>query len=350
MTDDETDSIPLEAQGLRKAEKAAIVVRYLLSEGAELRLSDLPEPLQERLAVQMGQMRYIDRRTLAAVITEFARELEGIGLSFPHDLTGALTALDGRISPLTAERLRQEAGAGRGSSPWDRVCDLPLPDLQAIAQRESIEVAAVLLSKLSVQVAANLLASLPGDLARRITLAVGRTSAVSPQAVERIGAALAAQLDDKPVPAFALEPEKRLGAILNMARSEKRSELLEGLTSDDADFASGVRRSIFTFADIPARVQPRDVPTILRALPREGLLTALIAAGGPLEGSREFLLTNLSKRMADGLRDDIADGSSPSEEEGEAAQSELVQEIVALAEAGEIKLIPPVLDGSASGL
>lgn len=54
MTEDTTETIPLEAQGLRKAEKAAIVVRYLLSEGADLRLSDLPDPLQERLAVQMG--------------------------------------------------------------------------------------------------------------------------------------------------------------------------------------------------------------------------------------------------------------------------------------------------------
>lgn len=343
MTEDTTETIPLAAQGLRKAEKAAIVVRYLLSEGADLRLSDLPDPLQERLAVQMGQMRYIDRRTLAAVVTEFARELEGIGLSFPHDLTGALTALDGQISPLTAERLRQEAGAGRGGSPWDRVCALPLPELQDIAQRESIEVAAVLLSKLSVQVAANLLAALPGDLARRITLAVSRTSAVSPQAVERIGMALAAQLDDRPVPAFELEPQKRLGAILNMARSEKRSELLEGLATDDADFATEVRQSIFTFADIPARVQPRDVPAILRALPREGLLTALLAAEGPLEGSREFLLTNLSKRMADGLRDDMADGVPPSAEDGEAAQAQVVQEISTLADQGDITLTPPVL-------
>ncbi len=46
-----------------------------------------------------GSMRYVDRATLVAVVTEFVAELEGMGLTFPHGVVGALTALDGRISP-----------------------------------------------------------------------------------------------------------------------------------------------------------------------------------------------------------------------------------------------------------
>ena len=53
---------------LSQREKAAIVVQFLLSEGADLSLADLPDDLQTMLARQFGQMRHVDRSTLAAVI------------------------------------------------------------------------------------------------------------------------------------------------------------------------------------------------------------------------------------------------------------------------------------------
>ncbi|MEM6890607.1 MAG: flagellar motor switch protein FliG, partial [Pseudomonadota bacterium] len=88
----------------RKA-KAAIVVRLLLNEGADIPLEELPEELQVELTQQMGAMRLIDRDTLASVVSEFAEELDSVGLSFPGGIAGALDALDGRISKHTAARL-----------------------------------------------------------------------------------------------------------------------------------------------------------------------------------------------------------------------------------------------------
>jgi len=87
------------AARLTRRQKAAIIVRFLLNEGADVPLSDLPDALQGTLTTQMGSMRYVDRTTLLSVVTEFAAELEAMGLTFPHGMAGALTALDGRISP-----------------------------------------------------------------------------------------------------------------------------------------------------------------------------------------------------------------------------------------------------------
>lgn len=105
------------ATRLTRRQKAAIVVRFLLREGADVPLSDLPEPLQEALTTQMGAMRYVDRATLADVVAEFATEIEATGLTFPGGVAGALLALDGRISPQTAARLRKEAGVRQFGDP-----------------------------------------------------------------------------------------------------------------------------------------------------------------------------------------------------------------------------------------
>lgn len=334
-----TASRPSRAHLLSRKQKAAIIVRLILNEGADVPLSDLPEALQEQLTQQLGEMHYIDRVTLADVVDEFSDELESVGLHFPRGIAGALSALDGKISPQTAARLRKEAGVRQTGDPWNRVRALPIERLVEFVDRESTEVAAVLLSKLETQVAADLLSRLPGPLARRITYAVSLTAKVTPDSVDRIGLSLASQLDDDPVRAFAADPDARVGAILNSSPAATRDELLSGLEEEDSGFAGQVRKAIFTFENIADRLQPGDVPGVLRALDQAELVRALAFAGQAGHGGIvEFLLSNMSKRMADNLSEEVGEAGTIKAKEGEAAMNAVVAVIRAQADAGEIEL------------
>lgn len=329
---------------LTRRQKAAIVVRFLLNEGAPLSLSDLPDDLQASLTQQLGQMRVINRDTLAEVIGEFATELEEIGLSFPRGLIGALTDLDGKISPHTAARLRREAGVRQLGDPWDRIRALEIDQLQRIIERESTEVSAVVLSKLATPKAAELLGALPGDRARRLTYAVSQTDAVTPDAVYRIGLSLATQLADVPDKAFDDTPERRVGAILNLSASATRNDLLQGLDEADQDFAARVRKAIFTFPDIPSRILPTDAPKILREVDQPTMIAALRYAsdsGADAKMAADFLLENISKRLADGLRDEMAELAPMKAKFGEDAQNAVIASIRELEEAGEITMHYP---------
>lgn len=332
------------AARLTRRQKAAIVVRFLLREGAEVPLADLPDPLQEALTTQMGAMRYVDRATLADVVAEFAAEIEATGLTFPSGVAGALSALDGCISPQTATRLRKEAGVRQFGDPWRQVCNADTDTLLDILHAESPEVAAIVLSKLDVTRAADLLGRLPGAAARRIAYAVSQTGAASPDAVDRIGLALATQLHDMPKTAFDEGPEQRVGEILNFSQAATREDVLAGLEETDQDFARLVRKAIFTFADIPRRLRPTDIPAVARDLPRPDLAAALSAArasGGELAVAADFILDNLSRRMADALREEIDERGKIGMREGEAAMSAMVSAIRSLRDRGEIRLIPP---------
>jgi flagellar motor switch protein FliG len=206
-----------------------------------------------------------------------------------------------------------------------------------VLEDESIEVAAVMLSKLNVSKAAELLGMLPGQQARRITYAVSQTSGVTPDAVQRIGQSLATQLDSVPLQAFDDGPVERVGAILNFSPAATRDEVLAGLDEDDQAFASKVRKAIFTFTNIPARIDPRDVPKITRGIDQTVLVTALAAAeAGALGESVEFILANISKRMAEGMRDEMGELGKVKEADGEEAMSAVVAEIRALEAAGDV--------------
>lgn len=330
---------PVARADLSSPEKAAIIVRLLLDQGADIPLEELPEELQARLTKQMGQMSLVDRDTLEAVAQEFAETLDGVGLSFRNGMAGALESLDGRISAGTAARLRKEAGVRQKGDPWPRLCALEVPDLAGIMQSESVEVAAVLLSKLETAKAAQVLGKLPGPQARQITYAMSLTRGVTPEAVERIGLSLAAQVDARPDIAFADGPDQRLGAILNQTSGATRDDVLTALDEADSVFAASVRKAIFTFENLPERVNEIDVPQIARAVDQPVLVAALTGAqAAGLHDAMDFVLNNMSARMADALRDEIAERGVVKPSEGEAAMSQVIEAVRALEATGGLTL------------
>ncbi|MCR8825698.1 flagellar motor switch protein FliG [Pseudosulfitobacter koreensis] len=325
---------------LSRRAKAAVVVRLLLNEGADIPLEDLPEELQSHLTKAMGQMRTVDRDTLSAVIEEFTAEVERIGLRFPGGIAGALDALDGKINPQTAARLRKEAGVRHAGDPWGRIREIGAEKLLPILKSESIEVSAVMMSKLEVKKAAALLSMLPGPRARQITYAVSLTGSVTPDAVERIGISLAMQLSAKPLGAFDSDPVERVGAILNSSTSITRDDMLEGLDASDQGFANAVRKAIFTFANIPKRIAPRDIPRVLREVDPNDMLVAMAGAeAAGMKATADFILENMSGRMADSLREEMQELTPPKPADHDTAAANMIAAIRKLETQGELILM-----------
>ena len=334
------DSLPsLEGPtaSLSRREKAAIVVRLLLTKGSVPFLASLPEHKQTELAVQLARMAPVDQDTVAAVAAEFADAIERIGLSFPAGLENAIGLLDGVLSEGATSRLRQMApSSGYRGNPWDDIDKAEADRLVPFLESEAVEVAAVVLSKLKVGKAAEVLGKLPGERARRIAYAISQTGGVSPALVHRIGCALADQLSARPVTAFTDGPVTRVGAILNYAQSRVRDDVLTGLEGEDKDFADSVRAAIFTFANIPERISARDVPRIQRDIAPDDL-TLIVAGAG--EGDRkaiDFLLDNISKRMAENISEEAKEKKGVTPEDVEAAMIRAVGVIRELEAAGEI--------------
>jgi flagellar motor switch protein FliG len=325
--------------------KAAVIVRLLLAEGSPLPLSSLPEHMQAALTEQIGRMRLVDRTTLGAVVEEFLNELEQVGLSFPGGIEGALTMMDGHISTTAANRLRRLASASGKADPWDRIMVLDEDRLLPVLEQESEEVAAVMLSKLPIPKAASLLGRLPGDKARRVAYAVSQTGNVDPETVRRIGQSLAAQLDTLPARAFETGPVERVGAILNVTAAATRDDVLLGLDETDAEFAQKVRRAIFTFVHIPDRIDARDVPRIVRVVDQAVLVTALAGARtDELAAAGTFILDNLSQRLAQSIRDEVAERGTVKDKDAEEAQGAVITAIRDLEAAGELSFVAPSED------
>ena len=324
-------------------EKAAVVVRWLLSQGADLPISQLPDHMQSSLAEQMGQMRLIDRETLDQVVNEFIAALEAVGLAFPGGLEGALSVMDKHISPSAASRLRRKVGVGQRGDPWERLAGLASERLLPVLESEAVEVAAVILSKLPVTRAADYLSRLPGERARRIAWAVSLTGNTDPDTVRRIGIAVLGQIDAQPARAFDRGPVERVGAILNLSPAVTRDEILRGLEDEDAQFAGEVRRSIFTYAHFPARVSGRDIPKVIRLIDQATLIEAVSWSQGrpEEEAASDFILACISQRMAQMIREEVEARPKVKDREGEAAAGRITSAARSLEAQGELVMLLP---------
>lgn len=326
---------------LNNAEKAAVIVRLLISEGAVPRLTGLSQRQQERLVEHMATLAHVDRPTLAAIVLEFARSLDNIGLIFPRDMSGALELLETHLSDDARARLRNRAEAEGPPDPWRKLAAMEPDRLAPLVTRESAEICAIMLAKLPVSKAAAILADLPADRAHIVAHAVSVTGAVDPATIARVGDQLLAELNAQPSPAFGGNPADRVGAILNAATAETRDRVLDGLDARDAGFAGDVRRAIFTFEHIPKRLESKDVPKAMRGVDPETTTLALAAGMQAAPVAVEFLLENMSKRMAEQLREDAEARGNVHGPEGEAAMAAVVSAIRSLADDGEIRLIAP---------
>ena len=323
-------------------QKAAIIIQMVLSEGGSLPLSSLSPHSQTRLMQDFVELGRVDRATLAVVVADLERDLGSLGLSFPRSVSDALSTLEAHLNPELVTNLRSELGLTSTPSPWGKITTLPNDKLLDLIPNEDPTIAAIILSKLEGEKASEILDEMSPELAGQVSLAMQNTGAIRPDMLARIGAMLLEALPGEAPKAFAEPPALRLANVLNAASPDRRDAVLAALTDRDAPFAEAVRASIFTFGDIPTRIAAVDISKVIRDVSQEDLIQALCYGAGPEAEATEFILSNLSQRMADALREEIAELGTVEQKPGETAMGKLTSAIRRLVDAGDITLIKPV--------
>lgn len=326
-------------QGLSAKQKAAVIVRLILAEGEDMDLASLPQGLQTDLAQEMALMGLVDRDTRNAIVAEFCDTLEAVGVSFPGDIDGTLDLLDGHLSPDTSDRLRRMAALNGNGDPWDRIAALSSHLLAELARTEAVEIAAVMFSKLPVARSAEVFGLLDPELARQIAYAMSLTGMIEAPALRRIGQALIQAADAVPRSAIEGKAVDKVGAILNFSPSNTRDSVLAGLETDDAGFAGEVRKTIFTWANIPARIDPRDISRITREVEGAVMIKALAGARGINQPTVDFFLGGMSSRLAESMREEMEGLGKVSAKDAEEAMDQVVAAIRRMEGAGDLFMI-----------
>jgi len=122
--------------------------------------------------------------------------------------------------------------------------------------------------------------------------------------------------------------------ILNVLDKNVANSILLKLEQEDPYLAEKIREKMFTFEDI-RKLDNRAIVEILKAVDKNVLMIAL--KGAP-EDIKEKFLTNMSKKAADIMREDMEAMGPARVSEVEKAQKEIIKVIKNLADQGIIDL------------
>ena len=123
-----------------------------------------------------------------------------------------------------------------------------------------------------------------------------------------------------------------IAEVLNLCDRSTEKSILEGIESDDPDLVEEIRRLMFVFEDI-LKVNDKGIQAVLKEVDNEELCLALKTAS---EDLRDKILTNMSLRAAELIKEDMEYMGPVRLSDVEAAQQRIVDVVRRLEEAGEI--------------
>ena len=329
-------------RAISKAQKAAIILANLSSETAKSIVEDISDAHLMAFARALGELKPIPPALLQVIAREFVAEVEQTA----SDLNGGIDEARKILTTITEEeranRILTELSNGDGDSIWRRLEMIDDNLIVDYISKQRAAVSGIILSQLTFEKAASVLAATPTQSAQFILAEISRRGATNADVVTAIGAAVNDEflkpLSDKPSVDNA---SATLAEIVSFLPGAKRDEFLAHLDETDPPVAAAVRRSVISFEDLCNRLPEAGAAAVLREVDKSLLLKALKHGQSNASETVAFLLANVSKRMAEQYAVDIAEMPDISEADGEAAQRKIIKVVKSLAKSGEYALTSP---------
>lgn len=324
--------------GLTSQEKAAIILATLGPKKSAVLLRELDEERINTFAKTIRELKNIDPQTVDKVIDDFLVMLEAEeGVSGGRDETRKF--LQEVLEPEKVNRIMENIESS-STVIWKALDEIDDDTVIEWLLNEHPQVAAIVLTKISSAKSARVLEKFEDTKAREIVFRMSK-AAHAPEAVSvKISEVVAREiLPIAQMQAESMNPAELIAAVMNHVSSDVREAILGGMATDAPMLERDVRKIMFTYEDIATRVAPRDVGAIVKGVDEATLLRAFKAAEETSPETCEFILGNITKRLADRMREDVKDMDPVRKKDGETAQNEIVAAIVQMRDTGMINLI-----------
>jgi flagellar motor switch protein FliG len=210
---------------------------------------------------------------------------------------------------------------------------------RAIAEmigQEHPQIIALVLAHLEPDQAAEVIGYLPPRTRSDVVMRIATLDGVQPHALNELDEIMERQFsgNSTKLKSATVGGLKAAADILNAMETSREAELMASIRGIDSGLGERIEELMFVFDDL-ADLDDRSMQTLLREVPSARLITALKGAENAI---REKIFSNMSKRAADMLRDDLEVKGPVRLSEVDAAQKEVLATARRLADAGQINL------------
>lgn len=319
--------------GMSGKEKAAVLLIALGPDKSAKIFKHLQEEEIEELTLEIANMRKIPSEDKEKVLEEFyqiclAQEYisEG-GINYAKEILekalGSQKALD-VVNKLTASLQVR---------PFDFVRKADASQLLNFIQNEHPQTIALILAYLNPLQAGQILSALPQVKQSEVAQRIATMDRTSPDIIKEVESVLERKLSSMVTQDYTSAGGiPSIVDILNAVDRGTEKFILETLEVQDIELAEEIKKRMFVFEDI-VTLDSTSIQRFIREVENNDLAVAL---KGATEEVQEIIYKNMSKRMAEMIKEDMEFMGPVRLRDVEEAQQKIVNIIRKLEEAGEI--------------
>jgi flagellar motor switch protein FliG len=320
-------------KGMSGKEKAAILLIALGPEKSSKIFAHLSDDEIEELTLEIANMRRIDKEEKEAILDEFYQVCLAQEFISEGGIGYAKEVLEKAMGSQKALEIINKLTASLQVRPFDFVRKAEAGHLLTFIQNEHPQTLALILSYLNPSQAATILSSLPQEKQADVAQRIATMESTSPEVIKEVELVLEKKLSSMVTQDYASTGGiQAIVDILNAVDRGTEKFIMETLEIQEADLAEEIRKRMFVFEDI-INLDSVSIQRFIREIDNSELSVAL---KGSTDEVKEIIFANMSKRMAEMLREDMEFMGPVRLRDVEEAQQKIVNVIRKLEEAGEI--------------
>jgi flagellar motor switch protein FliG len=321
---------------LSRQQKLAVFLIVIGPEAAADVLKQFDDQQIELLCREMSTFPIIPQAVQKQAVEEFAGVVSQSYTSSLGGLAYAQRTLEIAKGDYKASSIIDRVGpVGTSVDVIKDISEMEGRQIFNLIKHEQPQTIAFVLSYLDSAKASEVFTLLGPDLREEVVERLGTIESTSLELVGKIARSLGKHFDTKVRPSFHRSGGVRAVAdLLNELDKEMSKSLLARLEERNAGLGNAIRKKLFSFEDL-GRLQPADLQRVLREVDSANLAVSMKSAS---ESLREKIYASISKRAAEGLKEELDLLGPVRLKDVESAQDTIIQVVRRLEEEGQISL------------
>lgn len=321
------------ANKIEGRELAAKVLIALGPEYASQIFKNLDKSEIEQLTLEIANIKSLSSEENEKVIDLFYNMCLAEGYLSEGGIEYAKTVLEKALGSQKALEIINHLTSTLQVKPFDFMRKADPAQILNFIQNEHPQTIALVLSYLEPSQAGLILSSLPKEKQVDIAKRIASMDRTSPEIIREVESVLEKKLSNVVIQNYdATGGIKAIVDILNSVDRSTEKNIIESLEVSDLELAEEIRNRMFVFEDIVS-IDNKSVQRIFREVNNHDIALALKGAS---DAVTRTVFNNMSKRLADMIKEDIQYMGPVRLKDVEEAQQRIVNVIRTLEDAGEI--------------
>lgn len=322
-----------EYEALNSIQRVAAFMITIGAEAAAEILKFLDNSDVEAIVAQIIQLSSVRVEVLASSLQDFHDMVMATDFISEGGISYAQSVLQEALGETRAIEIIKRVKASLQIKGFNVLKDVDPTQLLSFLQREHPQTIALVMTQLAPTQAADILANLPPEVQQEVVLRFARMERVSPDTIQSVERVLERNIDFSKA-ASKLGGVKAAAEILNYSGNSVEKTVLAGLAQTDPALSSEIKNLMFTFEDLIG-LDDRSIQKLLKEVDNKDLTMALKACSNEL-GNK--LLSNISSRAAEMIREELEYMPPVRLREVEEVQQRIIEVVRRMEEEGQITL------------